>query len=464
MEGVLAIDLGATSGRAVISPININKLYFEEINRFINVPIKKCGVMCWDFDYLFKKILESIEIASKKMKIISVGIDTWGVDFGMLNFQGELLSSPVHYRDSRTKGILAKIAKYVSLDHLYFKTGTQLMEINTLFQLMSVQKQMPSIYFNTDKILMMPDLFNYYLTGETVIEESIASTTQMLMPEKKSWNKELLQQFSLNENFLPRIVKSGHVLGHIKAEYGFNEIKVINICEHDTASAVAAIPFDDEVFISCGTWSLIGIKTEQPIITKESLAYNFTNELGFNSANLFLKNSTGLWIVEELRRDFEVHGESYSFDDITTMVKACEKDVCIVDTDNEQFSKPGDIIQKIKKYAKNTRQNVPESAAEFFKTAYYSLAIKYRNTIQDLEKIKNKQYQKIYLIGGGSKSTYFTQLIADITGKEVITGLYEATVIGNIIIQLIANKKLASLEQAHDLILKSVEFHSYTPK
>ena len=465
MKSVLAIDIGATSGRAILASIEGEKLNFKEVNRFSNTPIKKKGYLCWNVEELFSKILESIQIACNQTELISVGIDTWGVDFALVNKLGKLISLPVCYRDCRTHGILEGISSIASLSELYSKTGNQLMEINTLFQLLSTKMEIPNIYYRADKLLMMPDYFNFLLTGKQVIERSIASTTQMVNPITRDWNREVLSLFDISDLLLPCIVEEGSILGSVKSEFGFGDVKVINVCEHDTASALVAIPNQEEkcLFVSSGTWSLIGTEIASPIINQKSLKYNFTNESGNNGTTTFLKNCTGLWIVEELRREYELNHQFYTFNDITTMVMACQSDVAIVDTDSSEFAEPGQMIEKICHYASKTGQKVPITAGEIFKSAYLSLAHKYKEVIEQLEDLTDYKYQTLNLIGGGSKSKYFSQLVADITGKVVITGLTEATAIGNILIQMIAVGEIKNLTLAKEFVKKSIETIYYKP-
>ncbi|HET0468078.1 TPA: rhamnulokinase, partial [Streptococcus pneumoniae] len=280
MEAVLAIDLGATSGRAIVGYLSENKLVMEEINRFSNLPIRVKGHLSWDIDFLLAKILESIRLANTSYKILSIGIDTWGVDFGLIDNEGKLLLQPVHYRDERTKGVLKEISEMTELEKLYSETGNQIMEINTLFQLFKARQESPDSFYKTNKILLMPDLFNYLLTGKFSTEKSIASTTQLFDPRSQNWNQNILKLFELDSSLLPEIVSEGNVLGRIKKEYGLGDIPVVNVCSHDTASAIVSVPkTEGSLFISSGTWSLVGVELTSPILTTESFSYGFTNEV-----------------------------------------------------------------------------------------------------------------------------------------------------------------------------------------
>lgn len=465
MKSVLAIDLGATSGRAILYYILDDKLQSEEISRFENRPIKERGFLCWDVELLFSYILEAIRLANQKSDLQSVGIDTWGVDFALIEGSGQLVSSPVHYRDSRTRGVLEEVAQCSSLSDLYYKTGNQLMEINTLFQLLRTKSRTPDVYYKAETLLMIPDYLNYRLTGKKIVERTIASTMQMVNPFTKTWNEEILETFEIPNHILPELVNEGTLLGNVLEEYQVGTPKVITVCEHDTASAIVAIPTEDErtLYISSGTWSLIGTELPFPIINEYSLKYNFTNEAGHSGTTTFLKNCTGLWIVEELRRNFEQLGLNYSFDDITNMVLEVNESVAIIDTDSPEFAEPGNMIEKIKFYAEKTNQPIPQTSGELFKTAYNSLAHKFREVIVQLEMILGDEFEKIHVIGGGSKSSYFSQLIADVTKKVVITGLSEATSIGNALMQFIALGDLNSIKDARKLVKNSIEFKHYYP-
>lgn len=465
MKSVLAIDLGATSGRAVLYGIIDGKLTSEEISRFENKPIKQKGLLCWDVELLFTYILQAIKVAGQKSDLQSVGIDTWGVDFVLLDNKGKYVSLPVHYRDSRTKGVLKEVEQLSSLSDLYYKTGNQLMEINTLFQLLRTRTQTPEFFFKAETLLMIPDYLNYLLTGKKAVERSIASTMQLVNPFTKTWNHEILETFELSESLFPSLVAEGVTLGRVLEKYEVGQPQVITVCEHDTASAIAAIPTNNEktLFISSGTWSLIGTELTSPIVSSQSLEYSFTNEAGHSGTTTFLKNCTGLWIVEELRRDYENKGQIFNFETITEMVMAVKEPVAMIDTDSEEFASPGQMIEKIQVYAHKTNQKIPGTAGELFKVAYTSLANKYREVIQDLENILGYSFESIQLIGGGSKSHYFSQLVADVTKKEVITGLTEATSVGNALVQLVALGELSSMKEAKELVRQSIILTTFYP-
>lgn len=466
MKTILAIDLGATSGRGILYSIEKGKLISKEVSRFKNSIHKVKGRLCWNIDNLEKNIKKCIKVSQQQSKLSSIGIDTWGVDFVFLDTNGEIITQPVSYRDSRTESILDEIARYSSLNDLYFKTGNQLMEINTLFQLIACKSQTPEEYFKANKLLMISDYLNYSLTGEVAIERSIASTMQMVNPLTKDWNQEVLKTFEISELLLPKLVSEGNILGKTSKEISKNEIVVVNVCQHDTASAVAAIPHEEEnlLYISCGTWSLIGTELKSPILTDSALKYNFTNEAGYDGTTRFLKNCTGLWILEELKKSFFKLGNDFSYDEITEMVSNTRSCVPTFDTDASTFSSPGNMIEKIVDYFADEDITISPDPAILFKIVYQSLAEKYQEVILQLEKITGNVYKRIDLIGGGSKSNYFSQLVADVTGKTVVTGLYEATSIGNALVQLKALGCVKDMKEAKKLVKESITFNYFYPK
>lgn len=422
MEAVLAIDLGATSGRAIVGYLSENKLVMEEINRFSNLPIRVKGHLSWDIDFLLAKILESIRLANTSYKILSIGIDTWGVDFGLIDNEGKLLLQPVHYRDERTKGVLKEISEMTELEKLYSETGNQIMEINTLFQLFKARQESPDSFYKTNKILLMPDLFNYLLTGKFATEKSIASTTQLFDPRSQNWNQNILKLFELDSSLLPEIVSEGNVLGRIKEEYGLGDIPVVNVCSHDTA------------------------------------------EVGKDGEITFLKNCTGLWIIEELRRSFERRGKAYSFDDIRTMVEKEKENLPLIDTESTEFATESDMHKTLTEYLAYHHETREWTDGQLFKIVYESLAETYRKAIELLEELTHKVYKRIYVIGGGARASYFNQMIADRTGKEVLTGSTEGTAVGNIVVQLLSQGKINEDTELKDIMTNIADTQYYYPQ
>jgi len=308
----------------------------------------------------------------------------------------------------------------------------------------------------------MPDLFNYLLTGKFATEKSIASTTQLFDPRSQKWNQNILKLFELDSSLLPEIVSEGNVLGRIKEEYGLGDIPVVNVCSHDTASAIVSVPkTEDSLFISSGTWSLVGVELTSPILNTESFSYGFTNEVGKDGVITFLKNCTGLWIIEELRRSFDRRGKAYSFGDIKIMIEKEKEDLPLIDTESPEFATESDMYKTLTEYLAYHHETREWTDGQLFKIVYESLAETYKKTIELLEKLTHKVYKRIYVIGGGARASYFNQMIADRTGKEVLTGSTEATAVGNLVVQLIAMGQLKGMEEAHHVIEEFLQLESY---
>lgn len=467
-KNVLAIDIGSSSGRAIVGNINNEMLEFKEVYRFENVPLEKDGVLYWDVDTLFNKILKGIKIASSLYDISSIGIDTWGVDFGLIDVHGELIDLPVNYRDQSTKGLSDLYTKDKDTKNLYQETGNQVMDINTLFRLLLIKDQKPEILEKTDLLLMMPDLFNYMLTGQKATELSIASTTQLFNPFERKWNEKIIEKFDLPFSIFPEVTKAGTVLGYLKKELAdeleIGTIPVVSVCGHDTANAIFSVSNEDEVlFTATGTWMIIGVERNNPVISEKSMNYNLTNEIGYNGRIDFTKNVTGLWIIQELKKDFELRGKAYSFTEMLNLATGSREFICLLDTDHPSFAEPGDMINKIKSFAKNTNQEIPQNDGEYIRTVYEGLALKHKQTFMEIEESLSKEYDRVYLIGGGTEVNLLCQMIADATNKKVITGAKEATAIGNLMIQLITLDEFSTIEEAKELIKNTYETVTYTP-
>jgi rhamnulokinase len=468
LKKVLAFDLGASSGRAILGSFDGDKIRLEEIHRFENTPLVKGNSMYWNLPELFNEVKKAMVIGEMKGGYDSIGIDTWGVDYGIIDKDGKLLDNPVHYRDIRTLGIIDEVEKIITKDMLYTLTGNQLMEINTLFQLYS-EYLTKGMYFHKDKtILMMPDLLNYLLTGVKKAEKTIASTTQIFDPYNKKWNEYIMNKLGLSKEIFPDIISSGTEIGLIKEELAkelnIERKTVIAVCEHDTASAIVAVPSkEDFIFISCGTWSLLGTELKEPLINEKTVKYNLTNETGVNNTTRFLKNIKGLWLLQETKVQFEREGEYYSYDDFEGLAREAKEFSCFIDIDAEDFGQPGDIPFRIKRYAEATGQKVPESHGEIIRCIYENLAFKYRYTYEQISECTKKQYNVLHLVGGGSQSKLLCQMTADALGIEVIAGPVEATAIGNIMVQLIAQGEIKSLEQGRGIVEKSFDTKRYLP-
>lgn len=461
---VLAFDFGASSGRAMVGQYDAGKLVVEEVHRFPNYPKEVAGEYAWDLANLFEQILEGITQATKRYPISSIGIDTWGVDIGLLDAEGNLLAPPRSYRDPYTQGMLEKVAQKIPLKELYQRTGNQLMAINTLFQLIALKEQKPALVEKTAKILWMPDLFNYLLTGEMAAERSIASTSQMINTQTSDWDAKLLETLGLNPAWLPPLVKEGNILGTLKPELGFEAIPVINICAHDTASAVVSVPSSQNfLFISCGTWSLVGTEVATPVTNEKAFAYNLTNESGINQTTRFLKNCTGLWIIQEVKRQFAEQGKDYSYDQMVKLALEAPAFQTLIDTDDERFVAPGQMIARIQAFASQTNQVIPRTDGEIIRCVYESLAMKYKYTFLEIIDALQGEFDTINILGGGAQATILCQMVADATNLRVCAGPVEATAIGNIAVQLQAQGLFKDVTEIREWVKTIADVNYYYP-
>lgn len=474
MNKVLAIDFGASSGRAVIGELDGDKIKLTEIHRFSNDPVtiscKAGSTMHWDFLRLLHEIKQSLIKSKEYGEIDSLAIDTWGVDFGLLDKDGRLLENPVHYRDGRTAGMTKYAERFISSKRLYEKTGIQIMEINTAFQLLSLAKNRPDLLERADKLLLMPDLFSYFLGGSATAEMSIASTTQLFDAEKKTWSDGCIEKLGINRSLLPDIVQSGTVTGTLSRdiceELDIKPMKIIAVCGHDTQSALAAVPAaeNDFAFLSCGTWSLLGTELESPVIDDKSAELNVSNETCYGAKTSLLKNIIGLWLIQESRRQWIREGTQYSYAELEQAAKESEPFRCFIDPDSPEFTPAGNIPQRIREYCERTGQYVPQSVGEIMRCIYESLALKYRCAITELEQCTGKHFKKLYMVGGGTKDRFLSELTACSVGIEVSAGPVEATALGNIAVQLIALGALSDIDTARRIIANSETLYTFTPK
>ncbi|MBS5387451.1 MAG: rhamnulokinase [Clostridiales bacterium] len=466
---VLAFDFGASGGRAMCGTFDGKKIEIEELHRFSNDPVILNGTMYWDVLRLFFEIKQGLIKAKKCGKIESIGIDTWGVDFGLIDKEGRLLENPVHYRDKRTQGMLEKSFGRIDKEKFYHITGNQFMEINTVFQLLSLMENREDLLKKADKLLLMPDLFNYFLTGEKKAEYSIASTTQLLNAGKRTWSDEVIHAFDFPERIFPEIVPTGTKVGslteEICEELSVGKTEVIAVAGHDTQCALAAVPAEEEdfIFLSCGTWSLLGTELSEPIINEKSRHYNVTNEGGYGGKISFLKNIIGLWCVQESRRQWIREGVEFSFGELEEMAKAAPPLKCFIDPDAPEFTPAGNLPERIREFCRKTRQNIPETPGEIVRCINESLAMKYRHAMEEIRSCTEKDYQTIYMVGGGTQSALLCQCTADACGCVVSAGPVEATVLGNVALQLLAAGNIASLQEAREIIRGSQDIKRYTP-
>lgn len=467
---VLAIDFGASSGRAIVGTFNGEKIVLDEIHRFSNDPVSVNGTMYWDVLRLYHEIKQSLIKAKEYGKIDSLGIDTWGVDFGLIGKDGRLLENPIHYRDKRTNGLVEKSFERILRDDFYNITGNQFMEINTAFQLYSIALYRPELMKRAEKMLMMPNLFTYFLTGKCVTEQSMASTTQLFNQKKKCWADDIANKLGIKTSLLTEIVPAGTKIGKLSneicEELDITSIDVIAVCGHDTQAAMAAVPAQEKdfAFLSCGTWSLLGTELDKPILDENSLRFNVTNELGYGEKTSFLKNIIGLWLIQESKRQWQREGKDYSFAELEKMAKSCEAFKCFIDPDDEVFVPSGNIPERIKDYCKKNNQYVPQNDAEIIRCIYESLALKYRLAIDELSACTGKTYPTLYMIGGGTKDKFLSQLTANACKCKVSSGPVEATALGNIAVQLLSEGAIENISQAREIVRKSETIIEFTPE
>ncbi|MBQ6019360.1 MAG: rhamnulokinase [Clostridia bacterium] len=469
MKRVLAFDFGASSGRAIIASYDGDKITLEEVHRFSNDPVMLNGTLYWDALRLFFEIKQGIIKAKLAGGFDSIGVDTWGVDFGLIDEKGCLVENPVHYRDARTKGIIEEAEKLISKKEMYDITGIQFMEFNTAFQLLSIKRSRPELFDRAAKLLFMPDLFSYFLTGKTVAEYSIATTSQLVEASTGKWSQRMCEALGVPARLLPEIVMPGATVGMLSdaicEELGVPAVPVIAVCGHDTQSAVSAVPAaeKDFVFISSGTWSLFGTEVDAPIINDETRAFNVTNEGGFDGAIAFLKNICGLWLIQESRRQWRREGKEYSFAELETLAKQAEPFRCFIDPDATDFVQPGDMPGRVREFCRRTGQYVPETVGGVIRCIYESLAMKYRHTFAGIQNCTGKKYERIYVVGGGTKDKFLLGMTADACGVTVSAGPVEATVMGNVAAQFIAAGVLKDIPDARAAVSRSCAPELFAP-
>lgn len=467
---VLAFDFGASSGRAIIGCFDGDKITLEEVHRFSNDPVSVGGTVYWDVLRLFYEIKQGIIKAKIAGGFDSIGIDTWGVDFGLIDSEGKLMENPVHYRDTRTVGLVDEAFKTMPKEKLYGITGIQFMELNTLFQLISLKKYRPWMLERADKMLFMPDLFGYMLTGKMCAEYSIASTSQLIDLDKKTWSKEILDAFGIKESVFAPLVQPGTVLGELSKEVceecGVDPVPVISVCGHDTQSAITSVPCEDGdfAFLSSGTWSLFGTELDKPIVNETSMNINITNEGGFDGSTGFLKNIIGLWLIQESRRQWKREGKEYSYADLEKLALAAEPFKCFIDPDAPEFVPHGNIPERVREFCRKTGQYVPETVGEIMRCIYESLAMKYRLTFEKLRECTERDYPVIHVIGGGTKDGLLCQMTANSCDRTVKAGPIEATVMGNVAVQLMSGGSVKNIGQARKIVADSSELKTFEPK
>ncbi len=467
----LAIDLGAESGRAILATLADEHLSLTDIHRFSNGPVRLPDGLHWDILRLWLEIKTALHIATHEhnVQLAGIGIDTWGVDFSLLDRAGALIGNPYHYRDRRTDGMVDAAFKRLPRERIFDLTGIQFMQLNTLYQLFSMVVQQSPALQMAETFLTMPDLFNYWLSGRKVCEFTMATTTQCYDPRQCAWSKPLLEALSIPTHIFPEVVQPGTVLGEvlpdIAEETGCGRMPVIAPACHDTGSAVAAVPAENKHFawISSGTWSIMGAEASDPIVNAQSLKYNFTNEGGVNGTWRFSKNIMGLWPVQECRRTWARASEELSYAEITRLAAEAEPFQAIIDVDAADFFQPGDMPARIQKYCERTHQSVPQTKGAIIRCVLESLALKYHWVLDRLEEMLGYRLDPIHIIGGGVQNRLLNQLTADATNRSVIAGPIEATAIGNVLMQAVALGHLQSLDEARAVVRHSFKPERYEP-
>ncbi len=468
----LAFDIGASSGRGIVGSLENGKIELTEVHRFPNVQVLLWGHYYWDILKLFEELKEALSNSIKKgyKNITSLGVDTWGVDFGLIGRDNVLLGNPYSYRDSRTNDIMEEAFKMMPAKDMYKYTGIQFMQFNSVFQLYSMVKTSHPLLPVSEKLLFTPDLLNYMFTGEMVSEYSIASTSQLLNANTRQWEPEIFAKLSLPIDIMPEIVKTGTrigpILSDIASETGASNIDVVAPASHDTASAVAAVPAKGEnwAYLSSGTWSLMGIETASPLINDLTLSSNFTNEGGINDTIRFLKNIMGMWLLNGCRKEWIDNGISADFGVLLESAKSATPFKAIIHPDDPIFLNPPNMIKAICEYCSNKNQPAPETPGEFTRTILESLALKYRYVIEIINQISDSKITTLHIVGGGSQNELLNQYAANACGIPVVAGPIEATAIGNIMVQAITAGEIGSIEEGREIVKNSFEMKTFEPQ
>ncbi len=472
MQKFLAFDFGAESGRAMLGTIENDKIVLREIHRFMNRQVKIHGRIYWDILYLFDELKKGLKIAAQQEhgEIRSVAIDTWGVDYAFIDSAGRLLANPVAYRDERTNGMMEKVFKKVSKKEIYRHTGIQFMQLNTLFQLFSYYGENNPQIKVSERLIMLPDLFSYFLTGKVFAEYTIASTTQLLDARSKTWAKPLFKKLGIPVEIMPTVIEPTSVIGvvdkEIAEETAIGAVSVVAAAGHDTACAVAAVPADSEnwAYLSSGTWSLLGVEIKEPIINDLTLQYGFTNEGGVNGTIRLLKNTMGLWLLQRCRKSWTDEGNEFDYDELVRLAAEAEPFRSIINPDDAGFLNPPDMPAAIQAFCKHSNQPLPQTVGQYVRLIFESLALKYRGIIERLNGVLEKPIEVLHIVGGGSQNEMLNQFAANATGLTVKAGPVEATALGNVMMQAIAGGAIAGAEEGRKIIARSFPVKTFYPQ
>ncbi|GAC1615486.1 MAG: rhamnulokinase family protein [Ktedonobacteraceae bacterium] len=471
MVDALAFDLGASSGRAVVGQFADDQLRIVDVHRFHNEPVRVHGHLYWDILRLFHEMKQALIHARLQghANIQSIGVDTWGVDFGLLNTQGELLANPYHYRDDYTLGCLEEVVQQVPRTEIFHHTGIQFLPFNTIYQLSALKKIGSPLLAQAEALLLIPELLRYFLTGERMSEWTIASTTQLCNPYTRSWDASLIEKLGLSAHLFGRLVepgtRAGLLLPAICSEVGLPSLPVIAVAEHDTASAVAAVPAAnaDFAYLSCGTWSLLGTETTGPLINEQALSFNVTNEGGVNGTSRLLKNVTGLWLLQECRRIWRNEGMHFSYADEQMWLMQARPFQAFINPDHAMFMSPSHMPRQIQQYCDETGQYVPQAPGELLRCIIESLALRYRSVLEQIELLVHKRFTGLHIVGGGAQNVVLCQYTANALNRPVWAGPYEATAVGNLLVQYIALGHMDNLQHARNVVRSSFPIQTYAP-
>ena len=454
---MLAVDLGGESGRVMMLEFNGSKFYLEEIHRFANLPVEAAGTLFWNVLSLWREMQIGI---AKSPSVDSIGVDSWGVDFALLDRHGKLLGNPLHYRDSCTEGMKEWVFERVPQKELFKRTGNQSNLLNGLYQLAHLVKTQSPMLEACDTFVTIADLFNYWLSGNKFCEYTHATTQQLYNPTKSEWDYETMEALEIPKQIFPKVQKPGTQIGK------YHQIPVILPACHDTASAVVAVPSNtqDHAFLSSGTWSLLGLELEELILSDQALEANLTNEGGFGGTNRFLQNIAGLWLVQQSVKTWSEEGRAYNYDQTVAMAESATPFQAFIDPDLPQFLPAGDMPSRIKDYCQNSGQEVPQTPEELLRVIYESLAMKYRYFLNLLVKVSGKEVKKLHVLGGGSRNRLLNQFCANAMQIPVVAGPTEATSIGNAMVQLIALGEIGNLQEAREIIVGSSALDYFEPQ
>ncbi len=463
-ERLAAVDLGAESGRVVRGVFDGDRISLEEVHRFPNRPVKVGGTLQWDVLRLYADVLAGVRAAGK---VASVGIDAWGVDFGLIDREGQLVGNPVHYRDRRTDGMIEHAFRIVPREEIYSRTGIQFIPINTLYQLLALATSNNPQLAQADRLLMIPALLAFWTTGVKADEFTDATTTQCFDPRAGKWATDLLERLGIPSRIFGEVVQPGTDLGKPRADLAPEVDRVIAPGTHDTASAVAAVPLESRqgaAYISSGTWSLVGVETDGPVIDSRALETNLTNEGGVAGTFRVLKNVMGLWLLQECRRTWAKAGMELSYEELLRGAEAATPFVALIDPDDESLLHPGDMPARIVKVAAKAGRSLPREPGPIVRCILESLATKYRLTVLQLEEVTGSKIHTIHVVGGGARNRLLCQMTADACGCAVVAGPTEATAIGNLLVQAIALGLIANLEEGRELVRRSFKPEKYQPR